>query len=115
MSTSPNIPFPLPLRQTVLHDRAERLGLVLGAARERAFQAGFLSAPDENSVNAAIDREQSEAGSPSGALTTFNLPRRTRKFQFNADLFRDDTLARAVIMNTLLILTATAILIFMYS
>lgn len=67
MSTSPNIPFPLPLRQTVLHDRAERLGLALGAARERAFQTGFLSEPDENSVNAAIDRGQSEAGSPSGA------------------------------------------------
>jgi len=35
--------------------------------------------------------------------------------RFSADLFRDDTLARAVIMNASLVLIATTILLLIYN
>lgn len=117
MSNSPNTPFQLPLRQTVLHDRAERLGLALGAARERTLRAGFISVTDENSLNTAIDRWENEGGSPSDALASrsFTMPRSASIFRFSADLFRDDTLIRAVMMNASLILIAATIIMFMYN
>jgi hypothetical protein len=110
MSTSPNTPFQLPLQQTVLHARVERLGLALGAARERTLRAGLILVPGEISPNTAIDRWENEGGSPSDVTT----PRSTKIFRFSADLCRDDTLARAVIMNASLILIAATILILMY-
>jgi len=54
MSISPSSPFKLPLRQSVLHDRVERLGLAVGAARERTVRAGLTSVPGEHSAISAI-------------------------------------------------------------
>jgi hypothetical protein len=116
MSTSPNTPFQLLLQQTVLHDRVERLGLALGAAQERTLRAGLMLVPGETSPNTAIDRWENEGGNPSDVSTScsFTTPRSTKITRFSADLFRDDALARAVIMNASLILIAATILILMY-
>jgi len=116
MSTSPVTPFQLPLQQTVLHDRVERLGLALGAARERTARAALISVPGEHGPLSAIGTWEKEGGpSDSSASRNFPTPRVSTMLRFSADLFRDDTLARAVIMNASLILIAATILLLIYN
>ena len=114
MSTSPSTPFKLPLRQSVLHDRVERLGLALGA-RERTMRASLTSVPRETVPDKVVDGWQHEVSTPSDASASrsFTTPRSMKIFRSSADLFRDDTSARAVIMNASLILIAANILILM--
>lgn len=116
MSTSPVTPFQLPLQQSVLHDRVERLGLALGAARERTARAALISAPGEHSSISAIGARENEGGpSDSSASRNFLTRSVSTVLRFSADLFRDDTLARAVIMNASLILIAATILVLIYN
>ncbi|WP_340268444.1 hypothetical protein [Sphingobium mellinum] len=79
MSSSPNIPFPLPLRQTVLHERAERQGLALGASRERAFRA--LSQQTERNLQTAMDRWENEGGTATGVPLAPKLAISTESLQ----------------------------------
>jgi hypothetical protein len=113
MSTSPNIPFPLPLRQTVLHERVERQGLALGASRERTFRARVLSQQNERNLEAAMDSWANEGGTATSVPPTprLTIGPKTSTLQFSTDLFRDDTLGRAVILNAALVLIATTILV----
>ena len=113
MSTSPNIPFPLPLRQTVLHDRVERQGLALGASRERTFRAHALLQQNERNLEADMDSRENEGGTAASVPPTPRLTtgQKTSSLQFSADLFRDDTLGRAVILNAVLVLIAAIILV----
>ena len=117
MSTSPNIPFPLPLRQTVLHDRVERLGLALGASQERTFRARALSQQNERDLQAALDCWENEGGTATGVppAPKLTIRRKVSTLQFSADLFRDDTLGRAVILNAVLVLMAATIIAVFFS
>jgi len=102
------------LRQTILHDRVERLGLALGASRERTFRARTLSQQNEQRRNAPVEGwEDDEVGVL--ATSSLDIPQRSSRFRLNADLFRDDTMVRAVIMNASLVLIAATILVFVYN
>ena len=105
MPTSPSTSFKLPLRQSVLHDRVERLGLALGAARERTMRASLTSVPGETVPDKVIDGWRHEVSTPSDASASrsFTTPRSMKMCWSSADLFRDDTSMRAVIMNASLI------------
>jgi len=99
------------LRQSDLHTSVERQGLALGAARERAFRAASLLQEHERRDEAAADNWENEGGASSGRVvppSTGDVPRKLSALQLSADLFRDDTLLRAVILNGLLVLIAGA-------
>lgn len=117
MSTSPNIAFSLPLRQIVLHERIERQGLALGASRERTFRARALSQQNERNLQAAMDIWENEGGTATGVPPTPKLAirQKTSALQFSADLFRDDTLGRAVVLNAVLVLIAATILVVLFN
>jgi len=116
MSASSNTPSQMPLPRSALHERVERLGLALGAEQERRLRARLILAPGETNPNKAIDGWKNEDGHLSDVTTSriSTAPRSTKIFWFSADLFRDNTLTRAVIMNALLTLMAATILIIMY-
>ncbi|WP_336952014.1 TPM domain-containing protein [Sphingobium aromaticivastans] len=117
MSTSPNIPFPLPSRQSVLHERIERQGLALGVSRDRAFRARVLSQQNERNLQTAMDCWENEGGTAIGVSPTPKLTtgQKTNILQFSADLFRDDTLGRAVMLNAVLVLIAATILVVLFN
>ena len=73
MPTSPSTSFKLPLRQSILHDRVERLGLALGAARERTVRAGLTSVPGEHSPFPLSTHGNEEGPSNSSASRTSPL------------------------------------------
>lgn len=117
MSDLSNTSFPLPLRQTVLHDRVEQLALALGAARERTVRDLTISASEQDDLNNAINAWDNEGGSTSDALATRGLSTQQRagRFRFRADLFRDDTLGRAIIWNGLILTIAATVIAIAYS
>ncbi|HAF41143.1 MAG TPA: hypothetical protein DCG90_05160 [Sphingobium sp.] len=93
-----------------LHIRVERQGLALGAARERTLRADTDSRDREMRLEAAIDDWENEGGTanPVAPASLPGLPDRIGGLRWLADLFRDDTLSRAVIFNGLLLLIAAA-------
>ena len=106
MSISLNSPSSL--RQRDLHTNVERQGLALGAVRERTLRAASVSRERERRLEAAIDNWENEGGAAGGVdpASRPNLLRKLSTLQLSADLFRDDTLFRAVILNGLLLLIA---------
>ena len=113
MSISINSPSSS-LRERDLHTSVERQGLALGAARERTLRTAFVSRARarerERSLEAAIDNWENEGGAAGGIDPGLrpNLLRKLSTLQLSADLFRDDTFFRAVILNGLLLLIAGA-------
>lgn len=109
MSVSINSPSSL-LRERDLHTNVERQGLALGAARERTRRAASVSRERERRLEAAIDNWENEGGAAAGVhpASRPNLLRKLSTLQLSADLFRDDTFFRAVILNGLLLLIAGA-------
>ncbi|HKY80899.1 MAG TPA: hypothetical protein VJM09_05435 [Sphingobium sp.] len=105
--------FSLTRRQQERHDGVERQGLALGAAHERARLAACTLHDREIQSAFALDGWENEGGrtariaprSSSGAI-----PKLTT-LQWSADLFRDDTVIRAVIINGLLLLIAAIFVI----
>lgn len=108
MSISLNSPSSFPSRQRDLHINVEQQGLSLGAARERKLRAASVSHERERQLDAAIDEWENEGGTASGVAlpSTPDLLRRLTTLQLSADLFRDDTMTRAVILNGLLLFIA---------
>jgi hypothetical protein len=111
MSISTN--FRSSLRQSDLHTSVERQTLALGAARDRASQAALLSREHGRGDEAAIDGWENEGGTPSGTAPPLKRdgPRKLSALQLSTDLFRDDTLLRALILNGILLLVAGAALL----
>lgn len=97
-------------RERDLHTNVERQGLALGAARERTLRAVSLSRERERRLEAAIDNWENEGGAAGGIdpEPRPNLLRKLSTLQLSADLFRDDTIFRAVVLNGLLLLIAGA-------
>lgn len=108
MSTLQDNRSSLPLSQRILHANVERQGLALGASRERTRRAVLVSAEDGNRLQKALEIWENEGGSARGhALGSQpKLFRELSKRETFANLFRDDTLSRAVVMNGLLLLVA---------
>ncbi|WP_176599417.1 hypothetical protein [Sphingobium sp. 15-1] len=97
----------LSFRQRARQADVERQGLALGAERERARCAASVSQDRERQLEGAIDDWENEGGTAFGMPPS--RPRLLRKLttlQLSADLFRDDTLMRAVTLNGLLVLIA---------
>lgn len=100
-----------PLRQSNLHTSVERQALALGAARERASRAALLLREHVRGDEAAVDSWENEGGTPSGTAAPPSKRNGLRKLsllQLFADLFRDDTLLRAIMLNGILVLIAGA-------
>lgn len=110
MSAFENANPSLSLRQARRHADAERQWLALGAARERSRCAAASSHERERQLTSAIDGWENEGGSAIGVA----MPSRPKPFalttlQWSADLFRDDTMLRAAIFNSLLLLIAATV------
>ena len=102
----------LSLRQARSQANAERRWLALGAARERSRSAAAILRDRKRQLTSAIDSWENEGGTAIGvAMSSRPKPLRLTKLQWCADLFRDDTTMRAVIINGLLILIAGTIAI----
>jgi len=102
------------LRQRERHAGVERQGLALGAERERARRATSISQDRERQLEGAINDWENEGGAAIG-MPPPAPPRLLRKrttLQLSADLFRDDTLRRAVILNGMLLLIAGGAVVF---
>lgn len=108
MSVSQHSHSSLSLRQRKRHADVERQGLALGAERERARRAASISQDREQQLEGAINDWENEGGTTVGMPPPSrpHLLRKLTTLQLSADLFRDDTLIRAVIQNGLLLLIA---------
>ena len=108
MSTSQDSHSSLSLRQRARHADVERQGFALGAERERARRAASISQARERQLDGAINDWENEGGTAVGMPPPSrpHLLRKLTTLQLSADLFRDDTLIRAVILNGLLVLFA---------
>lgn len=107
MSGSQQFQSSLSLRQLDRHAQVERQGLALGAARERSRYAASLARDREQRMDAAIDGWENEGGTAVGVATPSSPERqKLSPLQILADLFRDDNILRAVIVNGLLLLFA---------
>lgn len=99
-------------QQASRHDVAERQWLALGAARERSRRAAAILRDRKRQLTSAIDSWENEGGTAIGvAVSSRPKPVRLNKLQWCADLFRDDTMMRAAIINGLLILIAGTVAI----
>ncbi len=109
MSISIYSPSPS-LRERDLHTNVERQGLALGVARERTRCAASLSWERERRLESAIDDWENEGGAVAGVppVSRPNLLRKLSTLQLSANLFRDDTFFRVVILNSLFLLIAGA-------
>jgi hypothetical protein len=98
------------LRERNSHTNVERLGLALGAARERTCRAASISGERQRRLEAAIDDWENEGGAAAEVppASRPNLVRKLSMLQLSADLLRDDTFFRAVILSGLLLLIAGA-------
>jgi hypothetical protein len=112
MSASGSYNPSLSLRQARRHADAEGRWLALGTARERSRRAAAVSHERKRQLTSAIDSWENEGGIAIGvALPSRPKPVRLTKLQWCADLFRDDTTLRSVIINGLLILIAGTVAI----
>ncbi len=107
MSISINSPSSS-LRERDLHINVERQGLALGAARERTRCAASVLRERERRLEAAIGDWENEGGAAAGVhpASRVNALRKLSTLQLSADLFRDDTFFRAIILNGMLLLIA---------
>jgi hypothetical protein len=109
MSVSPNSSSSSSsLRQRDLHANVERQTLALGAARERTLCADSFAR--ERRLERAVGAWENEGGAVAGdgPSATTGRPAKLSTLRLTADLFRDDTLWGAVIVNGLLLLLAGA-------